>query len=230
MKVKITKTKKKQKKREKEKMFKNAFLLLLFVFGVCQLQSLPGPEIVFDKPDINATANYNTGPVYVEAYKSKENDHILKEGDQSKYGELSWYSMGAPKLFKTLCPSANKKFLFHMSSRGFHTFADSLKLGHRHYLALQASAKYSPVAVSPNHIKSLPVSRIDCRIYFNDTTTGRTYLIKGNASNIESGMPRLTFRAPSNTNERVAFEKRDNSSKPLKVECQYWSGEVSVYE
>lgn len=183
-------------------------------------------RIEFDNADLVTTANYATGPVHLEAFKSSENDRILKEDNQTKYTELNWYSLGSPKFFKTLCVAANKTFLFHFSGRGFHTFSDSLKQSHRRILAQHASSKYS-IPISPNQIKPIPISKVECVIYFNESVTNRTMMIRGTGTNLDSGMPRLNFQAPSDTYERIAFENRNNNSQPLNVECHMWSGEVN---
>lgn len=203
-------------------------IILAFVFSVCVAQNATKPSIAYDKPDLNATANYITGPVYLEAYKSKENDIILKEGNSSQYDKLEWFSLGAPaKLYKTLCVQAGKSFLFHLGSRGFHTFVNSLQMGQRKVLAQEATARIS-TPISPSQIKPIPLSRVDCYLYFNESSTSRTYLIKGSGANLDSSSHRINFRAPTDAHERLVFENRDNKSQPLKLECQYLAGKVNI--
>lgn len=205
----------------------NKFIYLIScLIGVGLAQNATKSNIYYEKPDLNTTANYITGPVYIEAFKSIENDRILKDGNTSEYGKLEWYSLGAPKLYKTLCVAANKSFLFHLGGLGFHTFVNSLQVGQRRVLAQEASNRLS-VPISSNQIKNIPLSRIDCYLYFNETGSGRTYLIKGSGANLDSVAHRINFRAPSDAYERIIFEKRDeNNSQPLKLECQYWAGKV----
>jgi hypothetical protein len=77
----------------------------------------------------------------LDAFKSTENDKILKENASSNYSKLKWFVIGHPVLVQSKA-SNNNENLFQFNSRGFSVNVQMLTNQHRKFFVQEIKRKY----------------------------------------------------------------------------------------
>ena len=65
------------------------------------VRDLADTNIAFDLPDLTVTMETNTGTHQLEAYKSVNNDKIIRDKATDQVSQLVWVSVGRPTFVKT---------------------------------------------------------------------------------------------------------------------------------
>ena len=93
-----------------------SLLILTFkLFLTCNSESIQTKVVT--QPDLRVSIKQDDEVVQLEAYKSHENDLILKERNIQNYQKLKWYSIGNPLLVEL--KSNDSEGIFHFNRRGF---------------------------------------------------------------------------------------------------------------
>jgi microcystin-dependent protein len=123
-------------------------------------------EIDVSKADLVAYFKTNDGIEHVEAFRSIQNDEILKNQDRNRYNQLEWYSIGLPRL--VVFPSKNNtnqqsKLLW--TPEGFFVNVDMLTFQHKQEFKKVIQRKYQ-IEVKEHQILYLRPASIQCNIRF----------------------------------------------------------------
>ena len=187
---------------------------------------LSGTNIAFDLPDLTATVETTSGLFQLEAYKSINNDPIIRDvtsGQASaRTSQLFWVSVGQPAFIKT--PDRrdpNITRLFHQSTTGYNTYIQMLTSTHRSVLASTARTKYR-VEVTENQIVNLILSKFECFLVMFDDV-GNKYLLKGKVSDFRHFPLRMNFYAPPRSTERKLFHEMLEDPSDLEFMCNFAS-------
>jgi hypothetical protein len=176
-------------------------------------------NIIFDLPDLIAIQNEDeTHSVQIEAFKSIENDIIIRESNSKYFRHLMWVSIGNPKLVYTF-DRVNQNSLFHFFNGGFYTYVQMLTEQQRKLLRHEVEYKHS-IKISIQQIVNLPLTKFTCAMTIYEHGNG--YPITGAVTNFHNFPLRLDFQAPVNTPERQLFEQITNTDDffDLPVHCE----------
>ena len=181
-------------------------------------------NIAFDLPDLAVITETTSGITQLEAYKSVNNDRILRNvstaGDQ--VSQLFWVSVGQPSFVMTPNPNKpNSIEIFHSSNYGFHTYIQMLTSAHRRVLAATARKKYK-VAIDDGQIVNLILSKFECSLTMIDEA-GKKYLLKGNVFDFRNFPLRINFPAPPKTMERKLFSELLQGASDFEFMCEMTS-------
>lgn len=179
-------------------------------------------NIAFDLPDLTATLETPTGTSQLEAFKSINNDQILRDTTGKRTSELFWVSVGLPNFVKTPDPrNQTIKRLFHFSNNGFNTYVEMMTASQRKALATTARTKYR-VEISENQVVNLILSRFQCTLLLYDDVGGK-YILNGKVSDFRNFPLRMDFVAPRRSHERQLFTESmegGESTADLQFDCK----------
>jgi len=158
-------------------------------------------NFVFDLADLAIEYESNDGLIHIEAFKSTANDLIIKKKDVDKYSQLSWVSIGYPKLVST----TNKLDLSIFRPEGFDLNVEMLTNNHKLIFKDIIKRKYN-LTVSPEQISTLIPAKFECQLVFYKDN--HKILINGKVIQLTRLPLKLSFSAPLKTKERILFEQR----------------------
>ena len=175
-------------------------------------------NIAFDLPDLTVTVETKTGIHQLEAYKSVDNDKIIRDKATAQVSQLFWVSVGRPTLVKTPTKSnASMTAIFHNSNFGFTTYIQMLTPDQRKELAVTAKNKYR-LDVTEKQILNLILSKFECSLTMFDEA-GNKYLWIGNVHEFREFPLRMDFLARPRSIERKLFEELLRDSSDLRFMC-----------
>ena len=90
------------------------FILSIKLVSVCSTENLQVKRLL--EPDLRVDFKQGGETIKLEAFKSHENDLIMKEKNVQSYEKLKWYSIGNPLLVKL--KSNDSEFIFQFNRRG----------------------------------------------------------------------------------------------------------------
>ena len=173
-------------------------------------KDLSDSNIAFDLPDLTSIIETSSGAFQLEAYKSVNNDRIIRNVSNEKVSQLFWVSVGQPTLVKKKSPSnRTSEKIFHSSNYGFTTYIDMLTTAHRNVLLSTVNKKYH-IKVDVSQIVNLILSKFECLLTMYDEN-GKKYLLKGNVFDFRHFPLRMNFQAPLRSAERRVFLLQDES-------------------
>jgi hypothetical protein len=127
-------------------------------------------EIYFDVTDLAVSYNNQNGDVYqLEAYKTSVNDKIIKDAATGQYNQLSWVSIGHPRIVKTNYASSQSDVeskLFYFNNEGFYTYVSMLTDEHKQLFVNAVQQKYN-VNINTHQIRIMPLEIFNCNIKIN---------------------------------------------------------------
>ena len=173
-------------------------------------------NFVFDSPDLVVEYESNEALIHIEAFKSTLNDLIIKKKDVDKYVQLSWVSIGYPKL----CSTTNKLELINFRPEGFDFSVEMLNNNHKLLFKDLIKRKYN-LTVSPEQILNLIPAKFDCQLVFYKDN--QKILINAKVNQLARLPFKLSFSAPLKAKERILFEERfkqDNYSINTDITCE----------
>ena len=136
-----------------------SLLILTFkLFLICNSESVQTkaqPE-----PDLRVSIKQDGEVVQLEAFKSHENDLILKEKNIQNYQKLKWYSIGNPLLVKL--KSNDSEGIFQFNRRGFNGRIEMLTDTHK--LLIEKVNRVYNVTIGLDQIDHLILSSFSCEI------------------------------------------------------------------
>ena len=187
-------------------------------------KDLSDTNIAFDLPDLTATVETTTGTYQLEAYKSVNNDQIIRDVSTGqttafdKVTQLLWVSVGQPTFVKTSLPSEpNVDRFFHATSFGFVTYVQMLTPPHRSILSATAQRKYR-VNVTDSQIVNFVLSKFQCSIVMRNEV-GDKYLMTGDVFDFRHFPLRMNFEAPPRSIERKLFHDMVHNATDLDFMC-----------
>ena len=192
--------------------------------GDTETNDKSGTSIAFDLPDLTAIVETTSGFFQLEAYKSIDNDQIIRDvvsgqtAALAKTSQLFWVSVGQPDFVKTpnpRDPAVNK--IFHNFTSGFNTYIQMLTPTHRRMLAGTAQTKYH-VEVNDSQIVNLILSKFECTLDMFDDI-GNKYLLKGRVLDFRQFPLRMDFQAPPRSKERKLFVDLLADAQDLEFVC-----------
>jgi hypothetical protein len=137
-------------------------LLLIFsikLFSVCSTENLQVKRLL--EPDLRVDFQQDGETIPLEAYKSHENDLIMKEKNVQIYEKLKWYSIGNPLLVKV--KSNESEFIYRFTDRGFYARIEMLTTNHKKLLIDEVKRVYN-ITIGLNQIDHLILSSFSCEI------------------------------------------------------------------
>jgi hypothetical protein len=137
-------------------------LLLIFsikLFSVCSTENLQVKRLL--EPDLRVDFQQDGETIPLEAYKSHENDLIMKEKNVQIYEKLKWYSIGNPLLVKV--KSNDSEHIFQFNRRGFYARIEMLTTNHKKLLIDEVKRVYN-ITIGLNQIDHLILSSFSCEI------------------------------------------------------------------
>jgi len=186
----------------------NSLILLLLLLLLIQLFEVIH-TINSGQADLIINDEENSFNLFLEAYKSSENDRILNEKIVSNYNQLKWFSLGSPHLvaapMNTGVGNNNNKKKFDLNSKGFSIFAEMLNQQDKRLFVNEIKKQYK-IDVNENQIKNLIPSLFECQLNFKCFYD--IYHLDGRASSAEfKGFPiRIEFNF-TNTYEKACMER-----------------------
>ncbi len=200
-------------------------MLSIWLFAKLNVQQATNTNnIIFDWPDLAVDFETDIGWVYVEAFKSVHNDLIISRNETSKFGQLTWVSIGYPSLVLTInARHGHKPVLFMMKPEGFDVMIDMLSNQYRQLFKAIVKRKYE-IDVKAEQIVTLIPAKFECTIEFYSDT--ERILISGKVNQLNKFPLRLSFTAPLNSKERILFDKRakdELNNLDLDIVCQIYS-------
>ena len=135
--------------------------------------------------------NNNTIKNKIEAFKSTNNDQIIKNNQTSRYGELEWHSIGFPFLANINPENSSLSFanLFQITPNGFNIFIEFLSDVQKKAIIENIKIKYG-IDVHSSRIIKLMLSKLTCSIdfYCDNQISEESIKLKG-SSNVFSKFP-----------------------------------------
>ena len=181
-------------------------------------RDLADTNIAFDLPDLTVTMETKTGTHQLEAYKSVNNDKIIRDRATDQVSQLFWVSVGRPTFVKTPTKSnANEIAVFHSSNFGFTAYIQMLTPDQRSELASTAKNKYR-LDVAEKQILNLILSNFECSLVMFDET-GEKHLLTGNVHEFREFPLRMDFLARPRSIERKLFDELLSDSSDLRFVC-----------
>ena len=182
-----------------------------------------GTDIVFESPDLITLVETTSGLFHLEAYKSVNNDQILRNVSSgqptARTSQLFWVSVGQPEFVKM--PDShdpNVAALFHSSATGFSTYIQMLTPAHRSVLASTARTKYG-VDVNNSQIVDLVLSKFECSLVMFDII-GNKHLLRGEVADFRHFPLRMDFQVPPSSTSRKLFLKLLETNSNLEFSCE----------
>jgi hypothetical protein len=119
----------------------NHLLLILSIklFSVCSTENLQVKRLL--EPDLRVDFQQDGETIPLEAYKSHENDLIMKEKNVQSYEKLKWYSIGNPLIVKV--KSNESEFIYRCTDRGFYARIEMLTTNHKKLLIDEVKRVYN---------------------------------------------------------------------------------------
>jgi hypothetical protein len=133
------------------------FSIKLFFF--CSTENLQAKA--FLKPDLRVDFQQDGETIPLEAFKSHENDLIMKEKNVQSYEKLKWYSIGNPLFVKV--KSNDSEYIFQFNRRGFYARIEMLTVKHKQLLIDEVKRVYN-ITIGLNQIDHLILSSLSCEI------------------------------------------------------------------
>ena len=181
-------------------------------------RDLTDTNIAFDLPDLIVTMETQTGTHQLEAYKSVNNDAIIRNKTTDQVSQLFWVSVGRPTFVKTPKKSNTSiTAVFHGSNFGFTAYIQMLTPDQRRELASIAKTKYR-LDVAENQILNLILSKFECSLTMFDEI-GDKYLLVGNVHEFREFPLRMDFLARPRSIERKLFDELSSESTDLRFVC-----------
>ena len=139
----------------------NHLLLILSIklVSVCSTENLQVKRLL--EPDLRVDFKQGGETIKLEAFKSHENDLIIKEKNVQSYEKLKWYSIGNPFLVKV--KSNDSEYIFQFNSRGFYARIEMLTTNHKQLLVDEVKRVYN-LTIGLNQIDHLILSSFSCEI------------------------------------------------------------------
>ena len=128
-------------------------------FWLCMSENLQTKE--FSELDLRVDFQQDGEIIQLEAFKSHENDLILKENNVQNYERLRWYSIGNPLLVKV--KSNDSEYVFQFNRRGFYARIETLTTSHKQLFVAEVKRVYN-ITVKLNQIDHLVLSSFNCEI------------------------------------------------------------------
>ena len=151
-------------------------ILTIKLFLICNSKSIQTKANT--EPDLRVSVKQDGEVVQLEAYKSPENDLILKERNIQNYQQLKWYSIGNPLLVKL--KSNDSEGIFQFNRRGFNGRIEMLTDTHKQLLIEKVNRVYN-VTIGLDQIDHLILSSFSCEIpVHNVHNTSEITVIKVN--------------------------------------------------
>jgi len=172
-------------------------------------------NIAFDLPDVIVNWETPNGETEIEAFKSTNNDKILREAGTPRSSQLVWVSLGHPTF--VAIPGSDSR-LFHESANGHYTYIRMLTTGQRKLLAARATRKYM-VNVSYKQILNVVLSKFDCRIDLYDETDKKLSVL-GRVTDLRGFPLRMDISTPEHSPERKLLSSELSASTiDLSLSC-----------
>ena len=137
---------------------------LWFILSI-KLVSVYLTENLHDKaflvPDLRVDFQQDGEIIQLEAFKSHENDLIMKEKNVQSYEKLKWYSIGNPLFVKV--KSNDSEYIFQFNRRGFYARIEMLTVKHKQLLIDEVKRVYNKT-IGLNQIDHLILSSFSCEI------------------------------------------------------------------
>ena len=143
-------------------------ILTIKLFLICNSKSIQTKANT--EPDLRVSVKQDGEVVQLEAYKSPENDLILKERNTQNYQQLKWYSIGNPLLVKL--KSNDSEGIFQFNRRGFNARIDMLTDTHKQLLIEKVRRVYN-VTIGLDQIDHLILSSFSCEIPVHNVHNAR---------------------------------------------------------
>lgn len=184
-------------------------------------------EFVMDYPDLTVESIYDKfdEKFKLGAFKSANNDRILARYDSIKHLELSWVSLGLPKLIESNDALNKNSYLFHFNDSLFYTYIELLTNDYRDVLAQAADDKYT-INIRKSQILQMRLTKVDCALVSTNPRMG--LLIRGQVNDLNSFPLRLDFNEEFNSEKRIQlrqivqrmfFEQKLNEMNELVIKC-----------
>jgi hypothetical protein len=137
------------------------FVLILSIklLSICSSENIQSKS--FSEPDLTVDFQQDGETIQLKAFKSHENDLIIKEKNIQSYGRLKWYSIGSPLLVKL--KSNDSEFIFQFNRRGFYARIEMLTISHKQLLIAEVKRVYN-ITIGLNQIDDLILSSFTCEI------------------------------------------------------------------
>jgi hypothetical protein len=158
-------------------MFQRSLVCILF----CVIHLLQASDYyLFDASDLKAEHQDELSgeKLIFEAFRSTLNREILGQKQQSRYSELSWVSLGVPRLTPS---NSSISSIFTFNTRGFLIKVQTIADEHKRALVNAVKEKYQ-VSVRPSQISNLPNVEMKCSLEF-ENESGNTVQFVGEMSN-----------------------------------------------
>jgi hypothetical protein len=193
-------------------------LFYLFFAQKCFAQSIKHKIGFHTFSDLKVNVVENGGSIKIEAFKSYQNDRIIRMNKNESFKDLKWYSIGNPSLIESSTKKNKNETLFHFAQPGFYTFINFLTEQHRKVLAEAVKRKYK-IDINPNQIENMVLSKFNCDLLFLDENS-KTEL-HGEVSIFDKFPLLLYFDYPFGPNERDLFLKKYSqiNKSHLKLKC-----------
>lgn len=207
-----------------QKNLKSIYNIFCFLLIILKINKFKGDvdsfeDIIFNLADL--TVDYRTpdGSVTIEAYKSSSNADIISNKDKDKYSQLTWLSLGNPRLVPF---NSSKKI--DTNNEGFSIFIETLTDDHIELLNKKAKDKYK-IDINPTQIVKLVPTDFECEFTI---THARTKLIyRGKAYQLNKAKIEVFFYVPIGTEERTIF---DTTNDDIRFFCKAIRSEAKKYK
>jgi hypothetical protein len=137
------------------------FVLILSIksLSICSSENIQSKS--FSEPDLSVDFQQDGETKQLKAFKSHENDLIIKEKNIQSYGRLKWYSIGNPLLVKL--KSNDSEYIFQFNRRGFYARIEMLTISHKQLLIAEVKRVYN-ITIGLNQVDHLMLSSFTCDI------------------------------------------------------------------
>ena len=138
----------------------------------------------------------NTIESHIEAYRSKNNDQIIRKKETSRYRELEWYSIGYPFLANIHLKNSSLSFanLFQITPKGFNICIQFLSDAQKRAIIEKIKNKYG-IDVHASQIVKLELSEFTCSIDINcDQISEGSIKLNGSSKDFSSFPIKVEFK------------------------------------
>ena len=178
----------------KYKIMKLYFCFLLTLTKVLTSQ-VHLDNVVIETIDITVDEyidnNNNTIQNKIEAFKTTNNDQIIKNNQTSRYGELEWHSIGSPFLANIHSKNSSLSFdnLFQITPNGFNIYIQFLNDSQKRAIIEKIKIKFG-IDVHSSQIIKLMLSELTCSIdlYCDNQISEESIKLNG-SSKVSSKFP-----------------------------------------
>ena len=171
-------------------------------------------DIVFKLADLTVTYQSIKGLVTMEAFKSSINDLIINNKNQDKYPQLTWLSLGNPRLVNFYDKKFDSYNSFKSNNEGFSIFIETLNHDHINLFKQNVKVKYN-INIEPEQIVQLVPSKFECKLAITNDNLKTVYL--GKAFQLNRSPLEVFFYAPKGSQERQLF---DQHTDDLQFYCE----------